>query len=462
MHVMHKPPQEPTQSDSASGAVTDRQPSAAPGGDSAGGAAAGRGGTGAPPSNTAPDNCKFVFQPLRWGIDSLYLSYPGELDSEQFNRLKTLKAQAQGAEHEASKAQLAIREHVFEVKDKGAGLFPFVLVDGSFRIQLSGLRSTRLPMGYVQVSAKALAHQGPAGIEADLCAILAELGKVEPPTVSRVDLFLDFACDLDMEAWDRHAWVTRAAAISQYAKGGKFTGWSIGEGGSIMARLYDKTAEIEVSGKDYLRGLWADAGWDGKARVWRMEFEFQRDCLKQLGLRGLPSMLANRDGLWSYATTEWLKLTIPNEGDQTRSRWPIHPLWGYIADVDWEGDGGPLLRSYEPTRAPSMAWLGHRALSLVASVAAIAGLDGFDAAASELMHQASNALGDRYGFSGLSLGEGFAEMIEANNRRYNVRLNPPPEPPRPHTAVPLDVDTGKRRLKDGESVNPYERAARGQ
>ena len=38
-----------------------------------------RGGTGAPPSNTAPDNCNPSFQPLRWGIDSLYLSYPGEL-----------------------------------------------------------------------------------------------------------------------------------------------------------------------------------------------------------------------------------------------------------------------------------------------------------------------------------------------------------------------------------------------
>ena len=37
------------------------------------------GGTGAPPSNTAPDNSIPSFQPLRWGIDSLYLSYPGQL-----------------------------------------------------------------------------------------------------------------------------------------------------------------------------------------------------------------------------------------------------------------------------------------------------------------------------------------------------------------------------------------------
>ena len=401
MQVMHKPQQEPKPSNAVSANVVQNPQSAAPVGIDRVAGDPDRGGTGAPPSNTAPDNCKFSFQALRWGIDSLYLSYPGELDTDQFNRLTGLKALAQGAEHEASKAQLAIRDHLFEVRDKGAGMFPFVLVDGAFRIQVSGQRSTRLPMAYVQVSAKALAHQGPAGIEADLRSVLAELGSVEPPTVSRVDLFLDFACDLDMEAWDRHAWVTRAAAISQYAKGGKFTGWSVGEGGSIMARLYDKTAEIEVSGKDYMRGLWTEAGWNGESRIWRVEFEFQRDCLKQLGLRGLPSIMGNRNGLWSYATTEWLKLTIPNESDQTRSRWPIHPLWGLISDVDWEGDGGPLLRSYEPTRAPSKAWLGQRALSLLASLSAIAGLDGFEASASALIDQAAQALGDRYGLSGV-------------------------------------------------------------
>ncbi len=94
-------------------------------------------------------------------------------------------------------------------------------------------------------------------------------------------------------------------------------------------------------------------------------------------------------------------------------------------------------------------------------MSAVAGLESFDAAASALLDQAVQALGDRYALSGVPLDAGFAEMVEVNNRRYNVRLNSPMEPPRPHTAVPLDVDTGKRRLKDGESVNPYERAARG-
>src|SRR5689334_21478262 len=75
-------------------------------------------GKGAPPSNTAPDNSSPSFRLLRWGIDSLYLSYPGELAESVKANLRKLKLKAQGSEQEASKAQLQIGDHVFEVKDK--------------------------------------------------------------------------------------------------------------------------------------------------------------------------------------------------------------------------------------------------------------------------------------------------------------------------------------------------------
>lgn len=56
---------------------------------------------GAPPSNTAPDNSnKETFKALRWGVDSLYLSYSGELHADVQARLKSLKAMAQGKDRE--------------------------------------------------------------------------------------------------------------------------------------------------------------------------------------------------------------------------------------------------------------------------------------------------------------------------------------------------------------------------
>ena len=87
---------------------------------------------------------------------------------------------------------------------------------------------------------------------------------------------------------------------------------------------------------------------------------------------------------------------------------------------------------------------------------------GADDAAGALLLEADQALWDRYALSGLSLDDGFAEMVRANDRRYNIALNPPLVPKAPASAVPLGVDTGAIKLKDGESLNPYERASRGQ
>jgi hypothetical protein len=113
--------------------------------------------------------------------------------------------------------------------------------------------------------------------------------------------------------------------------------------------------------------LWKAVGRKEGEPVWRVEFQFMREVLEQHGLVSLSSVLANLNGLWSYASTEWLRLAMPNPDDQTRSRWPIHPLWGCISSVDWETDGGPLSRSFKATRLPD----DKRVFSLGVTVSAV-------------------------------------------------------------------------------------------
>ncbi len=373
--------------------------------------------------------------PLRWGIDSLYLSYPGELSASADAQLSKLKQQAQGQDYEAARAQFVLGDHIFEVKDKGSGLFKFGLVDGHYDIKLSTSKARNVPMAYVQVRSGVLTAKSPADIEAEVRALLAEIGNVTAPKVSRVDLFVDFASLLDMEGWPRQAWVTRASAVHQYAEDSAFTGWMIGAGGPLVARLYLKILECQKTGKAYLMDLWRQAGWDEVMPVWRLELEFRRECLAQLDVGSLPAVLGNLNGLWSYALTEWLRLCDPNPNDKTRARWPIHPLWAALASVDWETDGGPLARTFPKSRAPSVDWIGRRALGLVASIASLKHLSDFAEASFDLMHAASNALGERYSLSGISLDQGFAEMVEVCNRKYNIAVNDPdpeedPEQPR--------------------------------
>ncbi len=258
--------------------------------------------------------------------------------------------------------------------------------------------------------------------------ILAVLGEVYSPKVSRVDLFLDFASDVDMEGWRRNAWVTRAKSVAQYAVDADFTGWMIGFKSAVVGRLYQKVIELQVSKKEYLLDLWRLAGWDGELPVWRLEFQIKREVLKQMGLHGVPAVLEHQGGLWSYATTEWLRLCLPDPDDQTRSRWPIHPLWQAVSSVDWDTPGGPLLRSYTPSRAPDMAWLGSRCASVLASIGAVAGVSDFDLAVAEAKKQGYDAMALQNGMSGVSVEQLFQDKVEGLTREYNLRMNPKPAP----------------------------------
>ncbi len=132
---------------------------------------------GSTPTNREPYNCNNeYFKPLRLGVDSLYLSYQGDLFPEVQERLTELKQLAQHPEiDQQALAQYTIAGHVFEVNDKGPKLFPFVLVDGAFQIQLSRA-SKKLPMAYVKLSSRYLCSVTPKEAESRLCAILSKFG----------------------------------------------------------------------------------------------------------------------------------------------------------------------------------------------------------------------------------------------------------------------------------------------
>ena len=409
---------------------------------------------GASPSNTAPYNSNKTnntlpdgFRLLRLAVDSLYLSYPGDLHHGILTRLVQLKGNAQSPDPvEQSKAQFVAGSHIFEVKDKGAGMFPFVLDDNAFRIQFSR-PGKKLPMAYVKVSAEYLAHKGPRAVQEELETLLMEFGEITGRNmVSRIDLAADFSSPCIMDSWHRSAWVTRAVEIHSYAKDQQFTGWTIGMGGVIAARLYDKTKEITHSGKTWAQDLWLPAGWLPGQQVWRLEFECKRDYLKERGLSSLESVLVNLNGLWSYATTEWLRLTEPNPADSTRARWPTHPLWIALASVDWETNGGVLLKRFTNARMPDEKRLYGTVFSSLASYMAIHQIDDKNVALDGLlskMHQHFQGIAD---YHGVEVDELLIQRMAAKTRLFNSGVNyQEPEEP-----------------EDSEGVKAYRKASNGE
>jgi len=381
-------------------------------------------GKGSSPTNREPYNSNNdYFKLLRFGVDSLYLSYQGEIFPEVQDRLIKLKQLAQNPEaDQQALAQFSIAGHIFEVKDKGSSVFPYVLEDGAFRIQLSRA-SKRLPMAYVKLSSRYLSSVTPKEAETHLRAILNELGTLtDTAHVSRLDLCADFISNENMESWGREAWVTRGKSIAAYAVNEQFTGWTVGLGGVIACRLYNKLLEMIESGRTDLPPLWQAAGWQG-GTIWRVEFQFRREVLAQHDLISLDSVLANLNGLWSYAATEWLRLTIPNPDDQTRSRWPLHPLWGYLSSIDWETDGGPLARSFKATRLPEDKRIFSLGASSIASYMAKHGITDYGDGLDRFLFALYGHLQTSGDFIGLSAEEVMLEKVRVRAKEFNTILN---------------------------------------
>ena len=383
---------------------------------------------GATPSNTAPSNYMEDINPsqiLRTVIDSLYLSFPGTLATNHEKELQSLKLAAQ-SDDEALKstAQLRIGSDLFEVLGRGQQKFPYVLVGNNFRIQLTATKSHTLPLAYVQISSEALTYRSLEGLLKQLTFIINSLGIVSgPPHVSRADLCVDYVSSTPMDSWAHNAWITRAHKKTQYYQLDRFSGWTIGMGGEISARLYDKTLEIERSGKDYLYTIWNELGWDGESPVWRLEFQFKQQVLKQLGVISVDDLIEHLQGLWSYATHDWLRLSLPNDENLNRTRWLTHPLWEALSQAPFaQGKGSKLTRSY-PERMPPEKFIFVNGLGGITSFMAKGGILNVDEGVREYIHHARRYHREYSGGHAKGLDDYVAEKVKAKGRKYNTIQN---------------------------------------
>ena len=348
--------------------------------------------TGALPSNTAPYTCTAGTKVLRAAVDSLYLSYPGSITEETSIRLETLKEYAQSqAADKPNLAQLSHGDHIFQVKDRGRHPFAFILQDPWFRIEVSSLAAASAPLAHCKLASEPLTFEGPAAVERELRQIVNVLGNTEgEANVSRADLCVDFVTDCDISKLTESDWVSRARNFSQHSVARQFSGWSIGQGGNLSCRLYNKLLEIEKSGKTYLFDIWRDQGWDGIQTVWRLEFQFRRDALRELEVKTFSQFMAKLGGLWRYSTERWLRLTIPNEADTTQSRWPLHSMWEALVLADWGIEQEVSRRSPPRSAGPSDHYLFFNGLSPLTSFMAREGIIDVDTGIREFFLRAKD------------------------------------------------------------------------
>jgi hypothetical protein len=310
---------------------------------------------------------------LSSGVDSLYVSFRGELHASRLDELDVLKAKAQEAGHPQA-VHLDVGRRVL-VQPSGWGSYRYWLRCGDFDVFVG--RGRNLPAVYARLASSFIHEAGPHRALGELRSFVEDALQpgVGEALCSRVDIYADF------QGWvprphDYGRFVTRSRRntchVAIHHDGRQFTGFTFGRD-AIMARLYDKSAELAHSGKDWMRTIWGDS-LDPSKPVWRMEFQLRRESLAQFSLQQPEDALQKRQDLWTYAT-QWLSLRSPSRS-RRRTRWPVAGSWVQLSSTSLGAPRSSLVR--ERIRKHEESVLVRGLAGYASSLAAMAGVSDLD------------------------------------------------------------------------------------
>jgi hypothetical protein len=323
---------------------------------------------------------------LASGVDSLYLSFRGKVP---VGRLEALEALRDVAQRDGAPVPISLPGRTVVVRPNGWGHYRYWVHSSDFEVFVA--RGDKLPAAYVQLRSHYLhaveVQEAVAAAEAFVRGWIAD--GVDPPTVSRMDLYADFQGWLPVED-DYRRFVTRGRKSTAYVEplqahfdGSRFTGFRIGKQ-AMVARLYNKTLEIKSTNKEWVQEIWAAAGCNVTRPVWRLEFQIGRQVLAETNLRQSDEVLEGRHELWAYATTTWLSLRNQSANNQ-RYRWPVAEEWRALQQALLDCPCSPAVR--RRIREHDELVLVRGAAGYLSSLAALHGRPSLDWALMRLRRQ---------------------------------------------------------------------------
>jgi hypothetical protein len=286
---------------------------------------------------------------LNSGVDALYCSSRNPIPNKFFELLLSFKAKA--GEDDLGLASFDLEGIPFEVSSRSWGKYPICISHEFGQVGFS--LSKKLPNIRLQVRAKYLHSVGPNKALDWFSDVLKKVAIYPFWTPSRMDLFADFQ-GWNPTAEDKERIVMRASNLKMNEERNVFTGFEIGrrKTGTINARIYDKTRELESKPNGWSRHQWGVL-YEPNLPVWRFEYEFHATFFREVGILTTEQALNKLDELWAYANDLWF--TVREVGDDlNKSRWPISNEWEQVQKASLRGSAVPIERIRETEQKLSL------------------------------------------------------------------------------------------------------------
>jgi len=270
------------------------------------------------------------------GVDTLYLSIDVFWkDLSFFHRLQDKKANAVAKDKDLCfpiHHEKLLIEYLFNIRPYGAQGYEWLLYNRDYSLRIGNwIKPKNRPSIRIQFHSRTLWLNGLKKSIVFILRLIKELGgKIHTIKISRLDLCVDTL--FPEEIWNKKLIdknVTRSRHAGMYFNNKNLTGVTFGKG-HIHARFYDKPLEIEQKSKKYwfFDQVWKIDEVPEGYKLIRIEFQLQREIIKDLGLNKLGHLYRLLNNAWAYCTGDWLKFQN-NPGKQSHQR-KTYPWWKTI------------------------------------------------------------------------------------------------------------------------------------
>jgi hypothetical protein len=313
-------------------------------------------------------------RPIGCRVDALVIAFKLELDP----RVAQLLEERAKAAAEASSAELELVESSFALKASRRQSF-LSFQNADIRGAIDGRATDGYRLELIARATYLATNQLPHVID-ELFNVAAEFGQViDVPRLRRFDCAADFV-GFPLTSTDAERFLTKRSKIAEFraeekdfdevhtalskpamtahrACTRKVTGFGVSAGNPISARIYDKTAELLVPGRELKREIeharWRALGWNGDEPVTRVEFQHTGKFIDEIRLRDPAKLIANLDGVWQH-DCQWFRVVDPASASRLY-RCKLDSRWEAVIRTQFSHTAGAV----ERTRVRGGATLPH-------------------------------------------------------------------------------------------------------